>query len=197
MRSFLAVLAVLMIGTGLLWQATNGARAITAEGARRLLALEENPVMPSPVLTGMSGAPVRLKAGEGGVALVEFIYTTCPTICRAAGDSFAQIQRRVAEKGLASQVRLFSVSFDPAHDDADALSGYGKTHGADGVQWNVAVPAQEDLPDLLKRYGVTVIVDPFYGYEHNAAIHLIDDRGRLSGIFDIEDVDGVLEALRP
>ena len=197
MRAFLAILAVVLVGTGLLWQATSGARAITAEGARRLLALEERPVMPSPFLTGMSGEPVRLQAGEGGVALVEFIYTTCPTICRAAGDSFAQIQRLIAEEGLASQVRLFSVSFDPALDDADALSAYGEAHGADGVQWNVGVPAQQDLPELLKRYGVTVIVDPFYGYEHNAAIHLVDDRGRLSGIFDIEDVDGVLEALRP
>ncbi len=196
MRPFLAILAIALMGVTLIWQVTDGARAVTAEGARRLHAVERTPTMPSPYLTDMSGKTVRLQPDVGGVALVEFIYTACPTICRYAGDSFARLKGRLAAAGLAKGVRMFSVSFDPLRDDPMALSDYAETHGADGDIWKVGAPAVTDLRGLLSGYGVTVIADRFDGYEHNAAIHLIDERNRLVGIFDIDDIDGVVEAIR-
>jgi protein SCO1 len=196
MRALIATLVVALIGGAVLWHATDGARAITAEGARRLYASEKKPLMLAVDLRDMSAATVPLEAPPGGVALVEFVYTSCPTICRSAGEAFWQLKQKLTAENLTHKAKLFSVSFDPEHDDREALAEYARNHRADGRIWNVAAPVAADLPRLLESYKVTVISDEFGGFEHNVAIHLIDDQGRLRGIFDIDDVPSVIEAVR-
>ena len=130
------------------------------------------------------------------MALVEFIYATCPTICVDAGAAFAQMKQRLADAGLDNRSQLLSISFDPRRDDTATLRQYADAHGADGKAWTVAVPSAADLPGLLDRFGIVVIPDPLGGYQHNAAIHLVDGHGRLTNIFDIDDLDGVIAAIR-
>lgn len=195
MRRVLVIAALAGLGIGVLWQATDGARAITSEGARRISVLRHAPDIPPSPLTGMSGETVTLRAPEGGVALVEFIYATCPTICVDAGAAFSQLKRRLTTAGLDGRTRLFSISFDPRRDDPAMLRLYGDAHGADGAVWNVVVPSAAELPGLLDRFGVVVIPDRFGGYQHNAALHMVNDRGRLIGIFDTDDIDGVMAAI--
>ena len=88
------------------------------------------------------------------------------------------------------------MSFDPERDDPEALSVYGEAHGADGAAWTVARPRSEDLPALLERFGVVVIPDNWGGYAHNAAIHLIDRKGRFARLFDIDAVEEAHAAVR-
>ena len=45
---------------------------------------------------------------------------------------------------------------------------------------------------MLQAFGVVVLPDPIFGFEHNAAIHIVSD-GRLVGIFDLEDIEGVMK----
>ena len=75
------------------------------------------------------------------------------------------------------------------------MSGYAEAHGADGRLWNVARIRSEDLAVMKRSFGVRIIPDEWGGYEHNAAMHLIDPEGRFSAIFDIDDVEGAFRAL--
>jgi protein SCO1 len=194
-RRLIVIVSLAVLGSGVLWQATDGARAVTSEGARRLGVLRDAPEIPRTALTDMSGKTLALQPPAGGVALVEFIYATCPTICVDAGAAFAQLKQRLADAGLDTHTQLFSISFDPDRDNVATLRHYADAHGADGTAWTVAVPSVADLPGLLDRFGIVVIPDPFGGYQHNAAIHVVDDRRRLTGIFDIDDLDGVMAAI--
>lgn len=128
--------------------------------------------------------------------MVEFVYTTCPSICQSAGADMARLRDRLAGAGLADRVRLVSLSFDPETDTPELLADYGARHGADGRLWTVARPDPADLPALLAAYGVRVIPDGWGGWTHNAALHVVGPDGRLRAILDIDDLDGAEAAIR-
>ena len=203
MRSFIRGLlpscAVILLGGGVVWAATDGFRALTEEGARRLNVAENQPAMPLLMLEDMNGDEIRLggdTATADKITLVEFIYTTCPTICQIAGGEYAGLRDRLAQAGLGDRVRLLSVSFDPLRDRPQEMRGYAGIHGADGAIWMIARIRPRYL-DLMKRsFGLRVIPDEMGGYQHNAAIHLLDKSGRLSNIFNIEAVDVVFQAVQ-
>ncbi len=196
-RNLSPLCAVLLLGGGVLGLATNGFRALTEESARRLHALQAKPELPAFILEDMNGDALHLGPIAGGTTtLVGFIYTTCPTICQAAGSDFAQLRDRLKEMRLDGTVRIVSVSFDPARDDPEQMRLYAGLHGADGVLWTIARPGPKTLASMTDSFGVRVISDEWGGYQHNAAVHVVDAEGRLTGIFDTDDFDGILGAVR-
>ena len=183
------VTAVLLVAAGIaaIFWASDGFRAFTAEGVRRL-AVAENPVtVPGVTMEDMNGHVLHSSEFAGRVLLVEFIFTTCPTICQDLGAGFAEIKETVHKRGLEDKTRLLSISFDLKNDTPELLRTYGQHHGADGAFWKVVRPtSQNDLDALLQTFGVTVLPDPLFGYQHNVAIHVVDGAGRLVRIVDVE-----------
>ncbi|MFT5486129.1 MAG: protein SCO1/2 [Paracoccaceae bacterium] len=196
MRQHVISAAIVCVGAVALWHATDGARAITTEGARRVQVITAAPVVSAVSLTDHTGGTIAVTAPIGGVALVEFVYTTCPTICVSAGILFSQLRDRLAVEGLAPRVHMYSVSFDPRRDRPDALAAYADAHGIDGGIWKIGTPGAAALPRILSDFGVTVIPDGFDGYEHNAAIHIVNSDNRLIGILDIDNIPAVVNAVR-
>lgn len=195
MRSSLLSVFVIFCGLTVLWWSTDGLRALTAEGARRLAVARDQPKVPKATLTTMSGTSAELDQPASRVTVAEFIYTSCPTICRAAGANLARVRDEVVRRGLANDVRIYSISFDLEVDGVAELKAYGDRHDADGAIWTVARPEAEQLSQLLKSFGVVVIPDEFGGYEHNAAMYLIDKDARLTAIVDIDDIEGAVAAI--
>jgi protein SCO1/2 len=196
LRTAIAALAVAAAFSAALWQSTDGLRAFTTEGTRRLSVIEQPRSVPAVRLIDMHGRELSLTDEIGRAVVVEFIYTTCPTICVALGDSFAKLRDQTRTAGLADQVRLISISFD-LRDNPEELRDYAQAHGADGSLWITARPENEEaLRALLKTFGVTVIPDGVGGFVHNAALHVVDRQGRLVAIFDIGEEAQVLAAIR-
>lgn len=196
MSAFKVNIVIILIGSLVLWFTTDGLQALTSEGARRLEITKLKPMMPNVALETMSGAYTKLKSENGHVTIVDFIYTTCPFICQVGGDNFSRLQAEINERNLDNKVRIFSISFDPLKDNIEELSYYGKRHNADGKVWTIVRPKIEDLPRLLKAFGVVVIPDEEGGYVHNSAIHIIDQQGRLSSILDSNDVQGAVKTIK-
>jgi protein SCO1/2 len=195
-RTAIAALAVASVFSAALWQGTDGLRAFTTEGARRLSVIEQPRPVPAVRLIDMHGRELTLADEIGRVVVVDFIYTTCPTICVALGESFAKLQHQIPTAGLANGVRLISISFD-LRDSPEALREYAQVHGADGSLWITARPENEEaLSALLKTFGVTVIPDGAGGFVHNVALHVVDRQGRLVAIFDIGEEAQVFAAIR-
>lgn len=187
--------AVIILGLVVLWGATDGFRALTAESARRLQIVDQRPVLPPLRLDSMSGESLQLGTSsvpDDKVTLVEFVYTRCPTLCQSAAGPYGTIRNDLQASGLGDRVRLLSVSFDPENDTPAQLRDYADRHGADGKIWDIARIRTVDLPLLKRAFGLRVIPDQWGGYQHNAAIHVIDRSARLTRIFDVDDVKGVL-----
>jgi protein SCO1/2 len=194
LRTIAACLAVGCLGAAVLWETTDGGRALTTEGSRRLAALEAPTLVPDVVLTDRHNQPVSLRRHDGSITLLEFIYTTCPVLCQSAGAAFLRLQELLQAADLKTDVQLLSVTFDLDRDGPAELEVYEQRHQADGRQWRIVRPLPRDLEPLLQAFGVLVLRDPIFGFEHNAAIHMVSD-GRLVGIFDLEDIEGVVKRL--
>jgi protein SCO1/2 len=184
-RTLLASL-VLMLGGGIaLSTATDHFRAFTTEAARRL-EVREHPVdIPAVTLETETGARLDLSAFRGRWLLVDFVYSRCTTYCTTLGSEFAQLQSSLAAPLAQHKVQLLSISFDPEHDSPQRLAEYLHRYRTKDAEWLAARPVNQGGLELLeRRFGITVIPDSFGGYTHNAAIHLVDPRGRLVEIFD-------------
>jgi protein SCO1/2 len=196
-RTMLAGFVVTIIGLSTLWMGTDGGRAFTSEGARRLRALAADQLVPAATFEDVQNRPIGLRDGHDKVTLIEFIYTTCVTVCQSAGNTFSRLQSEVlADPELLRAVRMISVSFDPANDGSAELRSYALAHEADEQVWKIVRARTEERDALLEAFGVIVIRDPVFGFVHNAAIHVIQQDGHLAGIFDIEDAAGALDRVR-
>lgn len=182
----LAVAALLIAGfLAALAHFTAGFRVVTAEDARRLRLAEEEVRLSPVALTDSAGATLTPWPASNAVYLVDFIFTRCQTVCTQLGGEYQRMQQRIIDADLGQRVKLLSVSFDPAFDTPQALAGYARRFGAEPLIWRVGVPRRADeLDRLLRESGVLVIADGRGGYAHNAAIHVIDGRGRLLRAFD-------------
>ncbi len=181
---------------------THDFRAFTAEGARRI-EVRDAPVQAPPVEVVGPGIetvalPSLLKA-HGGATIVDFVYTRCASVCAALGSGFEQLQRRISAGDRQGDVpvRLLSVSFDRAHDDVAALARYADDMRADPDIWRfVMVSDASALQTLLRAFRVVVIPDGFAGYEHNAALLVVDADARLVRVFDYDELDEALHFAR-
>ncbi len=182
------VTAIVFVFSSLIWwQGTDGLRAFTSETARRVDALENGRVLSDLSLEKQDGTVLSLSDYRGKLVLVDFIYTRCPDVCHALGFQFKQILTQIQESDLSDKVVLLSISFDPEHDTPAQLAAYLQRYTKDIDLWNGARSLDASgLEILLNELGVVVLENDKGGYDHNAAIHLIDQHGKLAGIYDFQ-----------
>lgn len=198
--SALVSLAIVVAGVAVVGAATRGFSALTAEEARRL-DVAVRPVTLAPVRiqdhTGarwLVGPPVGAKEVDTGtVTIVTFMYSRCRTLCSSISAQMRQMQHEIRSRGMAGRIRLLSVSFDLGQDTPTRLSEYASRLGAAPEVWRIARPVDAGhLPILLQAFGIQVVPMPDGEFEHNAAFHLVDGRGRLVEVVDIASADHAL-----
>ncbi|WP_372525687.1 SCO family protein [Piscinibacter sp.] len=202
-RTSFACLALVLLAYAAAHWLTRDFQVWTAEGARRLeVALHPVPApriaMDGPGLQGQTLQQVLLD--EHAVTIVDFMYTRCITVCVALGSAFQQMQTAIAQGGQApgaAPLRLMSISFDPAHDEPAVLARFAESLHADSRVWSFArVAHAADAQPLLAYYQVTVIADGMGGYEHNAALLVVDTDGRLVRVFEYAELVAALDYAR-
>lgn len=196
-RTFVACAAFVALAIGATRWLTDDFNAWTAEGARRF-EVATTPVSAPPVTVDgphLAGTTLPdLLASGHGVTIVDFVYTSCQTVCQILGTGFQQLQARIGkDPQLKKRVRLLSISFDPARDTTDVLRDHADHLGADPAIWTFArIADQRQLATLLDRFNVVVIPDGQGGYAHNAALLVVDRDARLVRIFDYSELDTAL-----
>ena len=186
--SISAALVVAMLGT-----ATRGFSALTTDTARALDVAQTPMTVPEIGLVDMDGAAHTLRDDRRST-IVDFIYTRCVTVCSAMGGVYQRLQSEIGARGLASQVRLLSVSFDPAWDMPMRLGPYADMMHAEPTIWTITTVVDAGaLPAMLQAFGVRVIDDGVNGFVHNAALHVVDPRGRLVAILPIDAIGEALD----
>lgn len=199
----LTALLCLTIVVASIWglhRITAGFEVWTFEG-RRQLQVHSGVLQASPVVLRTAPRPAHTLWHEGAARpaayLVDFIYTRCPGICRALGSEFQQMQLALATAPVPGDVHLVSISIDVEHDDPAQLTRFAAGLASDPAWWTFAVPATpDDARQLLRSLGVVAIPDGEGGFVHNGAIHLLDERGRLRGLFELEQWPQALAAAR-
>ncbi len=90
---------------------------------------------------------------KGKTVAINFIFTTCTTICPPLTATFRRVQQGLVESAPAAQ--LISVSVDPATDTPQRLSDFAGKFKA-GPGWTFVTGDRVEIDLLLKALGVAV-----------------------------------------
>lgn len=85
------------------------------------------------------------------IVVVDFVYTTCTTVCPVLSAVFMQVQDQLGDR-LGTEVVLVSISVDPQRDTPARLKDYAsKLRARDGWMW---LTGDKDVVDeVLKDFG--------------------------------------------
>jgi cytochrome oxidase Cu insertion factor (SCO1/SenC/PrrC family) len=108
--------------------------------------------IPDAAVLDQNGRQLRFRSDliDDRLVVVNFIFTSCTTICSPMGANFAALQKRL---GAGTDVHLVSVSLDPAADSPARLKAWSERFGAQ-PGWTLVTGARGEIDKLLKGFGV-------------------------------------------
>jgi len=114
---------------------------------------------------------------EDKVYVVEFFFTSCPTICPRMNENMVKIQNEFYGN---PSFAIASVSIDPERDSPEVLKAYAKEKGATLKNWYFLTGDKDDVytfsNDGFRLYaGENKDVEG--GFEHSGLFALIDKEG--------------------
>lgn len=133
---------------------------------------------------------------EGKVFVVDFFFTTCPTICPVMKTQLLRVHEKFKEE---EDFKIISISIDPNYDKPAILKDFSNKLAIDNHQWNFLTGDQAKIFELgEKEFLVTAQKDEneLGGYLHSGAFLLIDRNRRIRGIYDGTQEDQVNDLIR-
>ena len=134
--------------------------------------------------TNQDGQLISNSFYKDKVYVVEFFFTTCPTICPRMTENMVKIQNEFygnLDFGIAS------FSINPKNDTPEILKQYAKDHGATLKTWNFLTGEQEAIYALANT-GFTLYAgensDAEGGFEHSGMFALVDKEGNIRSRID-------------
>jgi protein SCO1/2 len=109
--------------------------------------------VPAVTLTRQDGKGVALPAemNDGRPVVLNFIFTTCGSICPLMSQVFGQFQRKLGADS--EHVHLMSISTDPEEDSPARLREYAQRYGA-RPGWNHYTGTLEASQSAQRAFGV-------------------------------------------
>ena len=142
------------------------------------------------------GDTIRKEDMVGKIYVADFFFTTCPTICPVMKKEMLRVYEQF--KGEPN-FRILSHSIDPSHDTQAVLKDYAEKLGVpDAATWNFLTGDQEKIFEIGQTsYLTTTMADDMEpgGFLHSGAFLLVDQQGRIRGVYDgtkTEQVDRLL-----
>ena len=121
----------------------------------------------------------------GKVYVADFFFTSCPTICPIMKKEMLRVYDQFkGEKNFS----ILSHSIDPTFDTQVVLKDFAEKLGvSDASTWNFLTGDQEKLFEIGQTsYLSTAMADQQEpgGFLHSGAFILVDQQGRIRGIYD-------------
>ena len=120
----------------------------SSNGKSKVVVTQHQYTLPEVTLTNSLGQQVRvdeLFSNHKPFAL-NFIFTTCTTICPVMTSTMLQFQRQLDDIDH-TVPNIVSISIDPNYDQASTLKSYADMYGAD---WTFLTGDEEDVLEVLK-----------------------------------------------
>lgn len=86
--------------------------------------------------------------------IIDFIYTTCTTICPVLSANFLNLQNRLGD--ATATVQLVSISIDPENDRPEQMKKYMQMFKA-REGWNFLTGSRDEIIIVLKAFNATLI----------------------------------------
>lgn len=115
----------------------------------------------------------------GKVYVVEFFFTTCPSICPIMNENMTKVQYAFKDN---DDVGIASFSINPEYDTAEVLKEYAKTYKISHPNWHLLTGDRSAIYDLANK-GFNLYVGEASevegGFEHSGFFALVDQKGNI------------------
>jgi len=91
---------------------------------------------------------------KGKTVAINFIFTTCTTICPPLTATFRRVQQQLGERA-GSDIALISISVDPTTDTPERLHDFAAQFKA-GPGWTFVTGDKAEIDSLLRALGAAV-----------------------------------------
>lgn len=149
--------------------------------------------LPDAQLIDQDGHQLRLLSDVVGdkVVLVSFVYTHCTTVCPVVSHVFSQVQAQLGPQ-MERQVRLVSLTVDPARDTPSRLKAYAAQHGT-RTGWLWLTGTAPNVTAALKGFGTYTA-----NFENHPAVVMVGDgrTGQWTRIYGFEDPAALVAKVR-
>ena len=148
--------------------------------------------IPEFTFTNQDGEQVGRADMEGKVTIVDFFFTSCPSICPKMSAEMERVNDMFRDY---DNVRIMSISIDPTYDSPEVLKKYADEHHAEAGKWDFLTGGVQETYDLAKCGFIIPSVDGLGvpdDFVHSDKFVLVDEQGRIRGYYSgtsREDVD--------
>lgn len=134
--------------------------------------------VPAFEFTNQDGNTITNSTYDGKVYVVEFFFTTCPSICPIMNQKMVTIQDEFFGN---PNFGIASISITPEIDTPETLKAYAKKTGIVHRNWNLLTGKSNEVVFALAKQGFKLYAgkgeDAHGGFEHSGYFALVDKNG--------------------
>lgn len=134
---------------------------------------------PSFELTNQDGKKVTDRDYLDKVYVLEFFFSTCPTICPKMNQNMLKLQEQFKNQ---TNFGIVSITINPENDTPEVLKEHAKLLGVQNPNWNFLTGDQKYIYELAnKGFNLYAAEDSQVngGFEHSGMFALIDKKGNI------------------
>ncbi|MFD0993889.1 SCO family protein [Tenacibaculum geojense] len=132
-----------------------------------------------------NGKTINNKSYEGKVYVVEFFFTTCPTICPLMNQKMLTIQNEFFGN---PNFGIASISITPEIDTPKVLKEYADNYKITHKNWHLLTGKPESEVYKLSNHGFKLYAgsgdEAHAGFEHSGLFALVDKDGYIRSRYD-------------
>ncbi|MDO6736236.1 SCO family protein [Wenyingzhuangia sp. 2_MG-2023] len=135
--------------------------------------------MPDFVFTDQNNQTISNVDYNGKVFVVEFFFTTCPSICPIMNRNMLTIEK---EFGKRDDFGIASFTINPTVDTPIKLKEYAENYGVTSLNWHFLTGDRETIYEMAnKGLNIFAELNPEVegGFEHQGFFALVDKNGFL------------------
>ncbi len=136
-------------------------------------------------LTDQNNKAITNDSYKGKVYVVEFFFSTCPSICPIMNKNMVDIQNAFFGN---PNFGIASISIDPVHDTSKILNAHAKTLGVKSSNWHMLTGDKDYIYGIANK-GFNIYVgeskNAAAGFEHSGYFALIDKKGNIRSRKDV------------
>jgi protein SCO1/2 len=130
-------------------------------------------------LVNQDNVKVTNETYKGKVYVLEFFFSTCPTICPKMNQSMLQIEKTFFGN---PNFGMVSITIDPEKDTVAVLKAHRELLGVESSNWNFLTGDKKYIFDLANK-GFNLYAgenkNVTGGFEHSGLFALIDKKGNI------------------
>ena len=139
--------------------------------------------VPSFQLINQDSLLITDKDYKGKVFVVEFFFTSCPSICPVMTENLVYLQNEFEGEDFG----IASFSITPQFDTPTVLKTYAEKKGITSLDWHLMTGNKDDIYELANS-GFNIFAaempDAPGGFEHSGLFALVDKKGYLRSRVD-------------